>query len=249
MTNSHVSQNQTANSNNASNGLPLEADLERTIPATGPIQRWAEDAHRSIQTRPYETIVRHRLEQWLINHVAQHHPEGKIGAIRWFSILSLPREKGARLSSWADEMYRIITSETTDGQSFCTPQDQEAMTTWLKNDLLARGITQKQIVELLLRKQMPRQPKRPEGLRQPIRTTIPPQERRRKERTQPVEMHHTKPPVFSKDDYRPTDAEITERIIQLQDQMREIGAEWDDADLLDTARRQIIAEHKRSVAA
>lgn len=255
MTKTHVSQTQTAN-NNATNGLPLEADFERTMPKTGSIQYWADDILKSIQTRSYEIVVRHRLEQWLIIKVAKCHPRGIIGAMRWFSMLSLPRanpsERKPYFSTWADEMYRIITSEVTDEQGtypFCTTEEQETMMTCLKNDLRGRDITEKQIATWLLSKQMPQRPKRPEGPRQLIRTTVPPQKREPKIRSTPMPQHHTKPPVFTKDDYCPTDVEIAERIIQLQDQMRDIGGEWDDADLLDTARRQIIAEHKQSVAA
>lgn len=252
MMNTHVSQTQTATTTNATNGLPLEVDFERTKPTKGTLQHWADEVHKSIQTRPYDIVVRHRLEQWLIAQVAEHHPNGKIGAVRWFSMLSLPRERNAYFSSWANEMYRIITSEVTDEQGtrpFCAPEEQETMLASLKNDLLGRSVTEKQIATWLLSKQMPQRPKRPEGPRQPIRTTIPPQQREPKPRSTPMPQHHKKAPVFTKDDYEPNAAEIAERIIQLQDQMKEAGLTWDDADLLDVARRQIIAEHQQSVAA
>lgn len=238
MKNSHVSQTQTATTDHQS----LEADFERTMPKTGSIQRWAIETYHALQRSSHETGVKHQLETWLIQKVAERHPNRKIGAINWFIELSCPKE--GLLEPWANESYRIIVY----GGICDDPTQQELLLKELRGRLHFY-IGEKRTRDWFAGKQLPRRPARPTGERQLIRTTMPPQQRHKKERTQPVTKHHTKPPVFTETDYQPNETEIAERIIQLQDQMREVGIPWDDADLFDTARRQIIAEHKQNVAA
>ena len=192
MTNAHVSQTQTATTTNATNGRALEADFERHMPRTGLIQQWAYRVHTELQQTPYETIVLHRLQTWLINKVAERHPNRKFGAISWFINLSLPQEGCYQyqeaLKEWADEAYRIIfySSACDDAMT------QEQLLQQLKADLLLHGVNKRAMEIWLTQKQMPRQPKRPEGPRQPIRTTIPPQQREPKMRSTPMPQHHKK---------------------------------------------------------
>ena len=225
--------------------LHQEADFEGCMPREGSIQQWAEWTHKSIRIAPYEINVRHRLECWLINQVAKHHPKGKVGAIRWFNLLSLRYQDDAPLMPWANEAYRIIVAE-----KLCTPEEQNRALALLKIDLGARGVTNQQYAAWLTSKQMPQRPERPAmSPRRPLPN--PPREQKPRTLSKP---YQAKSAVVAntRDDYKPSEEEITDRIILLQDQLREAGALGKDekpdaeqhAKLFEAARLQLIAEHR-----